>query len=182
MNQEEICRIAVLGNACGGKTTLSRRLGEHCLVPVTHVDSIQFLPGMTIRPHAESIQALRAIQQQRRWLIDGYGPLDILQERLRLASLIVLIDLPLWRHYWWCTKRQFKNLWSRRVELPESCSERSWSQIKKIYKSLWQSHFKMRPELLRILARDEFAPKVIYIRSIADWERVAVLGPKIHPD
>lgn len=180
MNHEDICRIAVLGNACGGKTTLSRRLSQLYRIPVTHVDSIQFLPGMKIRPHTESIQILSAIQQQDQWLIDGYGPLDILQERLRLASSIVLIDLPLWRHYWWCTKRQIKNLWSRRDELPEGCSETTWYQIKKIYKSLWQVHFKMRPELLRILEREEFSHKVTYIRNISDWQRVAALGPKCH--
>lgn len=137
-----------------------------------HIDSIQFLPGMKIRPHAETKQAIENVTQQEKWLIDGFGPLEILEKRFALADVIVMIDLPLWRHYWWCSKRQISNLWTRREELPPDCSEVSWSHTLKQYKTLKQIHTKMRPELLRILNRPSNKNKTIFVRTLQDWQRL----------
>lgn len=169
----KIKKISVVGNACAGKTTISRRLAKVYDLPVTHVDSIQFLPGMKMRPYSESIQILSTIQDQEVWLIDGYGPLDIIEKRFQSSDLVIFIDFPIWRHFWWATKRQIKNLWSRRAELPDGCSERNWAHVSKLYKTLLQVHTKMRPELLRIFARDQFKNKVIYIKTVKDWDSVA---------
>lgn len=176
MDRVEVKKIAVVGNAGGGKTKLSRQLSSFYKLPLTHVDSIQFLPGMVIRPHKESIAILDDIQKQSAWIIDGYGPLDIIVKRFELADVIVFIDLPLWRHYWWCTKRQFCNLWSRRDELPEDCNEATWAHTMKLYRTLWRVHKQMRPELLRIFSRESLKNKVIYIRSLQEWKKVAECG------
>ena len=169
-------KISVIGNAGGGKSVLSRRLSVHHDVPLTHVDSIQFLPGMKIRPHVESIEILRAVQAKPRWLIDGYGPLDILVERLKASDKIVFIDFPIWRHYWWCTKRQLSNAFSRREELPEGCDEATLAQTRKLYKTLWQVHTKMRPELKRILARPEIKERLIVVETLSEFQRLLRMG------
>lgn len=165
-------KIAVVGNAGGGKTVLSRRLGQRLNIPVTHVDSIQFLPGMIIRPHQESINVLLEVQSTKDWIIDGYGPLDILIKRFEVADRIIFVDFPIWHHYWWCTKRQIQNLWSPRQELPSGCDERSWAHTWKLFKTLWRTHKKMRPELLRIFSREAFAKKVVFIRTMSEWNKI----------
>lgn len=164
-----IQKIAVIGNGGGGKTTLSRRLAEHHQLPLTHVDSIQFVPGMQIRPHSETIEILEKVQAQACWLIDGFGPLDIIEKRFHQADRIVFVDFPLWRHYWWCTKRQIKSLWSKRQELPEGCDEASVSHTVKLFKTLWRVHNKMRPELLKMFARSNLKPKMVFVRNLAEW-------------
>ncbi len=158
-------RIAVIGNSCGGKTWLSRRLAEANGLPLTHSDSLQFDQQLQIRPHQETIRILKVIQAHPSWIIDGFGPLDILLERLSLADEIILIDMPLWRHYWWCIKRQTLNVWKPRSELPKGASEISWHHTKKLFKTIWQQHHKMRPELLRILQREAFRSKVRIITN-----------------
>lgn len=167
-----IKKIAVVGNSSCGKTTLSRKLSELHGLPVTHVDSIQFLPGMQIRPHAESIATLTQIQNHEAWIIDGYGPLDIIEKRFQAADKIVFIDFPLWRHLWWCSKRQVKNLWSRRQELPEGCDEASFQHSLKLYKNILKAHKLMRPELLRIFSRDSLRPKTVIIKSLKEWRQI----------
>ena len=162
-------KIAIIGNAGGGKTTLAQKLGAQLSLPVTHVDSIQFLAGMKIRPHAESIQILNEIEARDAWIIDGFGPLDIIENRFQLADRILFIDLPLWRHYWWCTKRQMQNLWSKRGELPPGCDEFSIAQTRKLYRTLWKVHHQMRPELIRILSRPQFKNKTLRIQSHREW-------------
>jgi adenylate kinase family enzyme len=163
-------KISVIGNSCGGKTKLSRKLAARYQIPLTHVDAIQFLPGMKIRPHSESIELLRDIQRQDSWLIDGFGPLDIIEERFQESDIIVFIDLPLWRHIWWGLKRQVINVWSPRSELPAGCNEVSPKHTLKLFKTMWKTHHGMRPELLRILAREALSNKVRPIRSLAEWK------------
>lgn len=166
-------RLTIIGNAGAGKTTLSRILAARHDLPLTHVDSIQFTAGMNIRAHAESIAILSEIQNQDEWLIDGYGPLDILEKRLELADQIIFIDFPIWRHYWWALKRQIKSLWSPRTELPKNCNDATLRQTVKLFRTIWKVHTKMRPEMLRILSREKLKSKVFIIRELKDWEQVA---------
>lgn len=165
-------KIVVIGNAAGGKTKLSLRLGQIYKLPVTHVDRIQFLPGLRMRPHQETRQILDEIIQQEAWLIDGFGPLDNLERRFELADLIVFIDLPLWRHYWWLGKRQIQNLWSRRAELPEGCHELNWAHTRKMIDAIRKTHVQMRPELMRILGREQLKAKTIHIRDLKSWSEL----------
>ena len=169
-------RIAIVGNACAGKTVLSRKLAKIYSLPVVHVDSIQFLAGMKIRSHQESIKILRAAALEENWIIEGYGPLDIIEERFLIADRIILIDLSLRRHYFWALKRQFQNFLSPRVELPEGCRETSLAQSIKLFKSIRIVHKQMRSELLKIFERDHLKPKMIIIRSLRDLKRISKQG------
>lgn len=167
-------RIAVIGNACAGKTLLSRRLAQVYKLPLTHVDSLQFDSDLKIKPYHETVRKLELIQAQSEWIIDGFGPLDILESRLQQADRIVMIDLPLRLHYWWALKRQYRHFVKRetRQELPTEGSERKWSHVKKLFKTIHQIHTKMRPEMLRILSREDLKGKTCIVRSVAEWNEV----------
>ncbi|MEL6491679.1 MAG: adenylate kinase, partial [Cyanobacteria bacterium J06621_3] len=75
-------RIAVFGNAGGGKSTLSRQLAEITGLPWVPLDSLQYQPGGEEVPHAEFKAAHDALLQQDRWIIDGFGSMDTLWNRL----------------------------------------------------------------------------------------------------
>lgn len=170
MQKITINKIIVIGNAAGGKTVLSRKLSQIHHLPITHVDSIQFLPGLAFRPHNESLKIIDEILLQEKWLIDGFGPLDSLEKRFELADRIVFIDLPIWRHYWWFLKRQISSFWTGpRAELPANCDELTWAQTLKIIDHIGKVHKQMRPELIRILSRSQFANKVIKVENLKSW-------------
>lgn len=155
-------RIAIIGNVASGKSTLARRLSKEKNIPVTFTDSIQFLPDLAIRPYKETIEILLDIQQQPFWIIDGYGPLDILEKRFELADQIIFCDPPIYKNYIRLLIRQIKNIFSPRVELPAGANELTWSHTQKLFKTINQQHQKMRPELLRILNRPENFKKLIH--------------------
>lgn len=176
-SSNSIQKIAVIGNACGGKTVLSRRLAELHNLPLVHVDSFQYLQNLQLRPFSETIPLLKQEQNKSAWIIDGFGPLDILEERLKLADAVVMMDWPVARHYFWAVKRVFKNIFFRqRSELPPDSSELNLRHIAKLFKTIHQIHTKMRPEMLRILNRDVLKRKTILIRDLDQWSLIYKKG------
>lgn len=176
MKPVKLRKILIVGNAAGGKTKLSRRLSQIYGIPVTHVDSIQFLPGMKIRALDETRRELARITDQDEWIIDGHGPLDQIEARFLIADRIVFVDLPIYNHYWWALKRQIQSFWQRRAELPDGCRETTWNHTQKLFKTIHRIHYQMRPQLIRIFSKDDLKDKVIPIRSVKDWNRVFLDG------
>ena len=67
MNQASLGpRIAIIGNAGGGKSTLARKLGKALDLPVTHVDSIQYRSDWQRTEAAECNQILEVAAQADR--------------------------------------------------------------------------------------------------------------------
>lgn len=165
--------IAIIGNSCAGKTRLAHQLAKRYQLPLIHVDQIQFMEGLKFRPYPESIRILQAEQDKLKWIIDGFGPLDILESRLDKADWVIMIDLPLWTHYFWAAKRVVKNLFLRqRKELPLNSSERNLQHILKLFKTIHQVHTKMRPEMLRILSRESLKSKTTIVRSAKQLNQI----------
>lgn len=165
MENTKVKRLFIAGNIAGGKTRLSHFLSKKYNLPVTHVDSIQFLPGMLVRPMDETRARLLEIENREFWIIDGYGPFDMIEKRIEKSDQVIFIDLPLWRHFFWLLKRQLISAFFPRAELPEGCDEFTWEQTRKLFKTLWGMHFQMRPQMLRILNKPEFKNKFFHIQS-----------------
>jgi adenylate kinase family enzyme len=98
-------RVAVFGNAGGGKSTLARRLAEITRLPLHVVDHMQFRPGGGKVPAEEFARAHAALIREPAWIIDGFGSVATAWERFAAADTLVHIDLPLLVHYWRVTKR-----------------------------------------------------------------------------
>ena len=104
-------RIAIVGNAGAGKSTLARRLALELHLPHLELDRILWRPDWTPsaldayeQEHTEAIEA-------GAWVIDGLGMKESIEKRLRRATVIVLIDMPIWMHFWLAAERQMA--WSR---------------------------------------------------------------------
>lgn len=171
-----IKKISIIGNACSGKTRLSRELSKKYKLPLTHVDSIQFLSGMRLRDPSETRKTLEEVANRDEWIIDGFGPLKTIESRFQKSDVVVFIRLPLWRVYWWCMKRQIKGFFIRRAELPAGCFESTISQTIKLVKTIWNVHFGMWPQLDRIFLQDIYKNKVIYVRNLSELKKIHVLG------
>jgi hypothetical protein len=68
--------------------------------------SLLWRDGGQLAPEEEYEAKHARLIAEPRWVIDGLGRLESLSERLKRASAIVLVDLPLWMHFWLAAERQ----------------------------------------------------------------------------
>ena len=66
-------RVAIFGNAGGGKSTLARKLAELTRLPLYSVDMLQYRPGGAAVPHDEYFTAHAQLLQRDEWILDGFG-------------------------------------------------------------------------------------------------------------
>jgi len=103
-------KVAVFGNAGGGKSALARRLAELTGLPLYIVDMMQFGSGGAKVPHGEFLQAHADLLSRDEWIIDGFGNMAIAWERFAAADTLIYVDLSLFIHFGWITKRLIKGL------------------------------------------------------------------------
>ena len=88
-------RVAVIGNSGGGKSTLARRIAALRALPLTEVDRLLWRAGWSLAPRSEYDGAHTEAINRSEWVIEGLGWQDSIPARLRRATEIVLIDMPL---------------------------------------------------------------------------------------
>jgi hypothetical protein len=126
---------------------------------------IQFKPGGVEVPHAEYLKAHEELLSRDAWIIDGYGCVASAWERFSAADTLIYIDLPLFTHYGWVTKRFFKGLF---VD-PEGWPENSplWSSTMNSYRVVWLCHRRLTPRYRQLVADAAASKRVHHLRSPA---------------
>jgi hypothetical protein len=99
-------RIVVIGNAGGGKSTLARKLAERRGLRHVEIDRLLWQDGWVLTPTDVYMRQHREIIDGDEWLIDGLGQQASISERIRRAMEIILIDMPIWMHFWLVAERQ----------------------------------------------------------------------------
>lgn len=166
-------RIAIIGNAGGGKSRLARWLGPALGLPVHEVDQKQWLPGWQPAPEGMMAAAQAEWLAGPGWVIDGWGSFALIEERFAAADLIIMIDMPFWRHCWWAAKRHIKAVLGFNPGWPPpGCP--AWPVTKRLFNLMWQIHQNQRHDLLAMLAAHDGPGEVMILRSpreIAALER-----------
>jgi adenylate kinase family enzyme len=146
-------RIAVIGNAGGGKSTLARAPAAARSVPYIEVDRFLWEPDW--QPAAGDGYALahdRALAGSS-WVIDGLGRRESIAARLHRSSDIVLVDLPLWIDFWLAAERQFA--WSQgQVDHPPAGASAP-PPTEALFRTIWEVDPCWMPGLRQQIARAE---------------------------
>ncbi|MEX2200312.1 MAG: hypothetical protein WD711_02865 [Dongiaceae bacterium] len=165
-------RVAILGNAGGGKSTLARKLAVAQQLPYHAIDRLQWLPGWRLAQRAQFNRNHDAILAGERWIVDGVGDLDAVARQLARADTVVFVDLPLRTHLWWATRRQIRSIFVGRTDGPEGCP--MWRVTWRHYRMIWWIHRELQPQLQALIAATMPAAQVFHLRSpreIAAFER-----------
>jgi adenylate kinase family enzyme len=159
-------KVAVFGNAGGGKSTLSRRLSQITGLPLHVLDKIKYQVGGAEVPNEDYNHIHQQILDTETWIIDGFGSMETLWPRLNKADTLVFVDLPLYVHLWWVTKRLITGYFKP----PEG-----WPQNSPILKSslnsyrvLWLCHKYLTPKYREYIQQAQSNKNVYHIQSIKE--------------
>ncbi|MGD0108952.1 MAG: hypothetical protein ABSC06_33715 [Rhodopila sp.] len=166
-------KVAVFGNAGGGKSTLSRQLAEVTGLPLYTLDIIQFRGGRYRPeeknggkiPNDEYLSIHRDILSRDEWIIDGYGSLPSTLERLSAADTLVYIDLPVIAHYWGVTRRFAAGLFQNPKGWPDNSPV--WESTLDGYRVVWLCHRRLTPRYRQRIADEASFKQVRHLTSRA---------------
>ena len=162
-------RVAVFGNAGGGKSTLARNLAELTRLPLFVIDMIQFRAGgdevPRAVPHDEYLKAHADLIRRDEWIIDGFGCVASAWERFAAADTLIHVDLPLLTHYRWVTKRLLKGLFAAPKGWPDNSP--LWASTIQSYRVLPRCHRRLTPRYRQLVADAAASKRVHHLRSPA---------------
>ena len=156
-------KVAVFGNTGGGKSTLSKRLSQITGLPLHVLDKVKYQSGGTEVPPEDYKRAHQQILATDRWIIDGFGCMETLWLRLEEADSLVYVDLPLYVHFWWVTKRLITGYFKPPAGWP-SKSPILKSSINS-YRVLWLCHKYLTPKYPEYIEQAQSIKSVYHIRS-----------------
>ena len=157
-------RIAVIGNSGGGKSVLARRLALELQLPCVEVDALLWSPAWKLAaPTYFEQEHARAIAADQ-WVIEGLGARTSLPGRLQRATHIVLIDMPLWVHFWLAAERHIA--WSAgRLEHPPAGSAEP-APLRGLFRTIAEVDRDWMPEMRKLVqAEEHLGKRVVRLRS-----------------
>ena len=159
-------RVAIFGNAGGGKSTLARELAAITGLPLAVVDMLQFREGGAVVPQEEFLQAHARLIANDAWIIDGFGGVALAWERFEAADTLIHVDLPLAAHTLGVTTRLVKGLFADPEGWPKG-SPVVRSSISS-YRVLWPCHTRLTPKYRSYLSEVAQRKRVFRLRSRAE--------------
>ncbi len=162
-------RIAILGNTAGGKSTLARHLSKVRNIAHVEIDQLFWQPDWSTTPSAIYEQNHTNAINNEDWIIDGGGDLPSIRKRVDRANQLILIDLPLWIHFWHAAERQMA--WANGtiehppgggMEMPPTC---------RLFEIIWQVDRDWMPVLRKMCDEQEASGKsVVRLNSIEELD------------
>jgi adenylate kinase family enzyme len=154
-----VARIVVIGNAAGGKSTLARHLAERRGLPLFEVDRLLWQPGWQLAPEADYARGHAEIVAQERWVIDGLGRQESIAERLARSTGVVLIDMPLWMHFWLAAERQIGWTQGRLDHPPAGAAE--MPPTRELFRTMSEVDQSWLPDIRRMCHEAELEGKAV---------------------
>jgi adenylate kinase family enzyme len=159
-------KVAIFGNAGGGKSTLASRLSSITGLPLHTLDLIEYRVGGGKVPIPDYLLAHANILSGERWIIDGFGNVASAWERFDAADTLVYVDLPLYVHYLWVTKRLIRGIFVA----PEGWPQHSpiWKGSFNSYRVLGLCHQRLTPRYRELVAKQAPHKRVHHLKSVGE--------------
>ena len=152
-------RIAILGNAGGGKSTLARKLGERHAIPHFEIDRLLWQEGWVPAPLETYVEQHERILSGENWVIDGLGHKNSIPMRVDRATEIILIDMPLWMHFWLAAERQIAWQSGKLDHTPGGLS--AMPPTRDLFRTIWEIEQDWMPDIRRLCIEAQAAGKTL---------------------
>ncbi len=168
-------RIAILGNAGSGKSTLSVQLAAQHNLPLHEIDALQWNPDWTPVDAPTYTAAHANLIAQDAWILDGPGRLGSLPDRLARATHIILCDIPLWQNYWLLAERQ--TAWAKgELKLRPGGHDKAPSS-RDLFAFVWGVDRDYMPKWRAAVAQAEDTAQVIRITDVSQLAEIQLTKP-----
>lgn len=158
-------RVMVIGNAGGGKSRLARRLSDRLELPLTEIDRIRWRPGWERIPEEEFTTIHQQVISKHKWVIDGWGSPQSVEDRMDACDTIILVDLPFRNHLLWALKRQITSFLTHGRDDPEGCPR--WPHSFRLLRLMWGINWGDMPRLRDQITARASNCRVIHLKTRA---------------
>ncbi|MGQ0650284.1 MAG: DNA topology modulation protein [Gemmatimonadaceae bacterium] len=155
-------KALIIGSAGAGKSTLAAQLSEQLGLPIIHLDALFWQPGWRETPRDVWKARVAELLERESWIMDGnYG--GTLEERVRAADTVILLDLSRVQCLYRVIRRSIRHRGRARADLNPECPEQlpDWEFVRWI----WNYPKKSLPRVLELLGGCDQEQRVIILRS-----------------
>lgn len=157
-------KIAIIGNAGSGKTTLAFQLQQKLKLPLYHLDQYAWEPDWQ-RIDFEKFSAVHETLCKRdEWILEGLY-VRLIPQRIYHADVVIFLDTPRSRCIWYVFTRALLNFGKVIPGNPIGCKQRIFSyKFLDFLKYVWSFKHRHRLTIVELLSNDFFSnKKEIYV-------------------
>jgi len=159
-----LSRVAVIGNAAGGKSTLASQIAVARRLPLIEIDKLLWQEDWRLASSEVYNAKHSGAIAGDRWVIEGLGSQASIPARLSRATEIVLIDLPLWVHFALAAERQVH--WNDQNAPPAGLSGRPPTMA--LFKTMWEVDQNWLPGIRELCREAEQMKRVTLLGSLKE--------------
>jgi hypothetical protein len=167
-----MARVVIIGNAAGGKSTLARALAKRRGLDLIEIDRLLWQPGWRLTPADQYAREHDRVIAGAAWLIEGVGERASIARRFARATEIILVDLPLWVHFWLAAERQMQ--WARGdIDHPPAAAA-AMPPTRDLFRTIWEVDQHWMPDIRALCdAAEREGKTVVRLTSLEDVTALA---------
>jgi adenylate kinase family enzyme len=152
-------RLVIIGNSGGGKSTLARKLAERRGLRHVEIDRLLWQDGWVLTPEDDYRRQHREMIGEEDWVVDGLGRQDSIAERIGRATHIILIDMPIWMHFWLAAERQIAWGAGRLEHAPGGIAQ--MPPTRDLFRTIWEVDRDWMPGVRALCTEAEAQGKIV---------------------
>lgn len=162
-------KIAIIGCAGSGKTTLAFHLKEKLDLPLYHLDQYYWKPDW-VRSEFETFAKIHTeLCEQPAWIIEG-SYYRLFYERACYADVIIFLDVPRYKCMWYVLKRSVVH-WGKIVPgSPKDCKQQLFSfKFLEFLHWIWTFNKRYRAAVMRELTEFHYEKQIYILKSLKEF-------------
>ena len=156
-------KIAIIGNAGSGKSSLGLKLHEILGIPLYHLDQYFWMPGWQ-EPDRDEFEKIhnQLCDKEAGWIIEGMA-IRFLEYRIQKADIVIFLDTPTYLCLYRIFKRAFTHFGHLYFLSAKDCPEK-WPDLK-FLKFIWNFNSERKPLIEDLLHEYQDQKKIFVIRD-----------------
>lgn len=161
-------KIAIIGCAGSGKTTLAFQLQKKLNLPLYHLDEYYWKPGWE-RGDFEIFSNIHAdLCKQEAWIMEG-SYYKCFYQRAQYADMIIFLDVPRYKCIWYVLKRAVVHFGKEIPGSPKACKQHIFSfKFLEFLHWVWTFNQRYRAAIMRDLEEFKDEKQIYILKSLKE--------------